>query len=127
MGELYDSTHRLDGWVSPDGDRPPFGELELRPEELLPHGALDDAEPDEQWVHEASGNEGVSLERACRHAAFVIWPRSRTLALLAGGGIDGAVAWVVRELDRNAGVADERVCAPTSTRQSIAIASTSIM
>ena len=115
MGELYDSTHRLDGWVSPDGDRPPFGELELRAEELLPHGALDDAEPDEQWVHEASGNEGVSLERAYRHAAFVIWPRSRTLAILAGGGIDGAVAWVVRELDRRVGGADERVCALVSS------------
>ena len=109
IGELYDSTHQLEGWVSPDGDRPPFGELALRPEELLPRGALDDAEPDEQWLHEASGNEGVSLERAYRHAALVIWPRPKTLAIIAGGGIDGAVAWVVRELDRNAGVADERI------------------
>ena len=76
---------------------------------MLPRGALDDAEPDEQWLHEASGNEGVSLERAYRHAAFVIWPRSRTLAIVASGGIDGAVAWMAGELDRNAGVADERI------------------
>ncbi|MCY4454405.1 MAG: 2OG-Fe(II) oxygenase [Immundisolibacterales bacterium] len=115
IGELYDSTRRLDSWVSPAGDRPPFGELALRPDELLPHGALDDAEPDEQWLHEASGNEGISLERAYRRAAFVIWPRSRTLAILAGGGIDAAVAWVVRELDRNGGVANERIGALVSS------------
>ena len=76
--------------------------------ELLPRGALDHAVPDEQRLHEASGNEGVSLERAYRHAALVLWPRSRTLAILAGPGIGGAVAWLAAELDRNAGAADTR-------------------
>ncbi len=109
IGELHDNRHWLDGWVGRDGSQPPFGELALLPEELLPRGALDDAEPDEQWLHEASGNEGVTLERAYRHAAFVIWPRSRTLAIVASGGIDGAVAWVAGELDRNEGVSDERI------------------
>ena len=109
IGELHDSRHWLDGWVGRDGSRPPFGELALLPEELLPRGALDDAEPDEQWLHEASGNEGVTLERAYRHAAFVIWPRPKTLAIVASGGIDGAVAWVAGELDRNEGVSDERI------------------
>ena len=114
IGELYDSRHWLAGWVSQDGSQPPFGELSLLPEELLPRGALDDEEPDEHRLHEASGNEGVSLERAYRRAAFVIWPRSKTLAILAGGGIDGAVTWAVRELDRNGGIADERICALVS-------------
>ena len=109
IGELYDSRHWLDGWTGQDGSRPPFGEIELLPEELLPRGALDDAEPDEQRLHEASGNEGVSLERAYRRAALVLWPRSKTLAIVATGGIDGAVAWVATELDRNNGVADERI------------------
>ena len=54
IGELHDSRHWLAGWVSQDGDQPPFGELSLLPEELLPRGALDEAEPDEQWLHEAS-------------------------------------------------------------------------
>ena len=103
IGYLYDSRHWLDGWVGRDGSQPPFGEIELLPGELLPRGALDDAEPDKQWLHEASGNEGVSLERAYRRAAFVVWPRQRTLAIVAGGGIDRAVAWVASELDRNSG------------------------
>ena len=109
IGDLYDSRHWLDGWTGQDGSRPPFGELSLLPEELLPRGALDDADPDEQWLHEATGNEGVSLERAYRLAALVLWPRSETLAILAAGGVNGVVAWVASELDRNDGVADERI------------------
>ena len=109
IGELFDSEHRLDGWVDRDGTRPRLGELKLMDGELLPRGALDHAVPDEQRLHEASGNEGVSLERAYRHAALVLWPKSRTLAILAGPGIGGAVAWLAAELDRNAGAADTRI------------------
>ena len=109
IGELHDSRHWLDGWTGQDGSRPPFGELSLLPGELLPRGAFDHAEPDEQWLHEATGNEGVSLERAYRLAALVLWPRSETLSIVAGGGVNGVVAWVASELDRNNGVADERI------------------
>ena len=109
MDEVFDGRHWLDGWVNRDGTRPLLGELKLLDGELLPHGALDNAIPDEQRLHEASGNEGVSLERAYRHAALVLWPRSRTLEIVASAGIGGAVAWVASELDRNAGVADARI------------------
>ena len=109
IDELYHSRHWLDGWVGRDGARAQLGELKLMPGELLPRGALDHAVPDEQRLHEASGNEGVSLERAYRHAALVLWPRSRTLTILAGSGIGGAVAWLAAELDRNAGIADTRI------------------
>ena len=107
--EEVDDRQWLDGWVDPDGGEPPFGEVELLPEELLPRGALDGVPPDEQRVQEASGNEGVSVERAYRRAAFVLWPRSKTLAIVAGAGIDGAVGWVAAEIDRNAGGSDERI------------------
>ena len=109
MGDVDDSREWLDGWVRPDGHQPPFGEVELLPDELLPRGALDGAPPDKQWVHEASGNEGVSIERAYRRTALVVWPRSRALAIMARGDIGGALAWVAAELDRNAGGADERI------------------
>ena len=100
IGELFDSRHWLDGWTAADGGRPSFGELELLPGELLPRGALGGAVPDEKWLHEATGNEGVSLERAWRRAALVLWPRSRTLAVLAGPGIGGAVAWLAERIER---------------------------
>ncbi len=106
MGDVDDCQQWLDGWVQPDGDQPPFGRVELQPDELLPRGALDDVPPDEQWVHEASGNAGVSVERAYRRTALVVWPRSRTLAILGRADIAGAVAWAASELDRTAGGAD---------------------
>ena len=109
MEEVEDYRQWLDGWVGPDGDRPPFGEIDLSPEERLPHDALDDAEPDEQHVEEATGNAGATVERTYRRAALVLWPASRTLSVVAAGGIDAAVAWVEEELGRNGGEADERI------------------
>ena len=106
MGDVDDCQQWLDGWVQPDGDQPPFGKVELQPEELLPRGALDDVPPDDQWVHEASGNAGVSIERAYRRTALAVWPRSRTVTILGRSDIAGAVAWVASQLDRNEGDAD---------------------
>lgn len=97
IGDLYDSRHWLDGWIGADGSRPPFDEIPLLPEELLPTGALDGAVPDERRVHEASGNEGVDLERSYRRAAMVIWPQSNTLEVIASAGIRAAVDWVARQ------------------------------
>ena len=109
IGEVFYGSYWLDDWSGWDGSRPPLQRVPLHAEELLPVGALDDAKPDEQWLHEASGNEGVSLERAYRHTAFVIWPRSKTLDILAGASIGSAVVWVAEQLERNGGVADEQV------------------
>ena len=109
MEEVEDYRQWLDGWVGPDGDHPPFGEIDLLPEERLPHDALDDAEPDEQHVEEATGNAGATVERSYRRAALVLWPASRTLPVVAAGGIDAAVAWVAEELGRGGGDADERI------------------
>ena len=99
MGDVDDSREWLDGWARPDGRRPPMGEVELLPGELLPRGALDDATPDEQRVY-ASGNEGVSVERTYRRAALVLWPRSKALKIVARAGVAGAVAWVADEIER---------------------------
>ena len=91
---MYSSRHWLDGWIGADGGRLAVEEIPLLPEELLPAGALDDAEPDERRVHEASGNEGVSLERTYRRAAIVIWSQAKTLRVIASAGVGGAVEWV---------------------------------
>ena len=99
--EVLDGRYWLAGWAGVDGERPEFGEVELNAEELLPVGALDGALPDEQWVHEASGNAGVTVERAYRHAAFVIWPGPRTLDILTGANIVRAVAWIRSRMARD--------------------------
>ena len=102
MEEVFHGRYWLNGWMSGGGDRPAFGELSINSGELLPAAALDHAEPDEKRVHEASGNEGATVERAYRHAALVIWPRRGTLDILAGENIDRAVDWVERQVERNA-------------------------
>ena len=107
--EPCDDERWLDGWVDRDGGRPAFAEIPLEPGELLPAGALDGAKPDSQRLHEASGNEGATLHRAYRRAALVIWLRAKALDIVAGAGIEGAVAWVAEEIDRNGGVVDDRI------------------
>ena len=98
MDEVFSSTQVLDGWAGPDGTRPDYGELPLLPGELLPAGALDGAQPDDQHAT-VTGNEGVELSRSYRRAALVLWPAARTVATLARGGIEGAVTYVAEELD----------------------------
>ena len=110
IDEILDGRYWLDSWADVGGGRPEFGEIALDREELLPAGALDGALPDEQWVHEASGNAGVTVERAYRHAALVIWPGQRTLDLLSGENIMRAVAWVGGRLARD-GEAGRRLLA----------------
>ena len=114
MEEVEDYRQWLDGWVGPDGDRPPFGEIDLSPEERLPHGALDGVEPDEQHVEGATGNEGATVARTYRRAALVLWPESRTLTVVADSGIDTAVAWVAEQLDWSGEDTDERIRALTA-------------
>ena len=97
MDELLDRTRSLDGWMDRDGGRPPFGKIPLLGQELLPEGALDAAEPDDQRVHEATGNAGMTIEQFYRRAAFVIWPRPKTLDVISSGGIDRGVAWVAEQ------------------------------
>ncbi len=100
-GEVIESDCWLDGWVAPDDAQPEYGKLPLRAGELLPAGALDDAEPDDEWVNEATGNAGVEIERTYRSAALVVWPRARTAATLARSGIGALVAYVDGELERS--------------------------
>ena len=97
MDKIFDGCRWLEGWTDPQGGQPAFGPLPLRDGELLPEGALDDAAPDSQWVNEATGNEGVTVERAYRRAAFAVWPRRDTPVVLAEGSIDAAVEWVTRQ------------------------------
>ena len=100
-GEVIESDCWLDGWVAPDDAKPEYGKLPLRAGELLPAGGLDDADPDDEWVSEATGNAGVEIERAYRAAALVVWPRARTAATLARSGIGALVAYVDGELERS--------------------------
>lgn len=73
--EPTDETRYLDTWIKPDDSSQDYGKITLEDDELLPADALADAPPDEQMMHEATGNEGASYDRAYLRASLVIWPK----------------------------------------------------
>ena len=107
MGEVFDRWLVLDAWAGRDGGRPSLGEIRVDDGELLPFGALDDAEPDERRLEDSTGNEGPTLEHVYRRAALVVWPREKAVEIVAGAGIDHAVAWAAaRHASRGAADSD---------------------
>ena len=96
--DLYESSYSLGAWVDKDSTGSDLPEIPLLDGEALPNGALDAAEPDEQTLLEASGNEGVSLDRSYRSAAFVLWPHSQEAPVIADGSINAAIDYVERKL-----------------------------
>lgn len=103
----------LDHWLDPQGRKQPFGSLQFAPNEIL--GLEDKGE----WscrkeVHEATGNEGVSVDLWYRQGVMVVWPRDRYFGILAGEGPASAVPALERMATRSrrpASVAECRVFA----------------
>jgi predicted 2-oxoglutarate/Fe(II)-dependent dioxygenase YbiX len=89
--EVSDASRHIDQWVNARDETVAYGQLPLEDGEVLPAGALDDEEPDEQRLTEATGNEGVSFERAYHRAALVIWPRDRFARILLQAGVTAAL------------------------------------
>ena len=87
MSEVHDRHETLSDWRRPDGSQLELGDLPFTEDELCPPDAFEDLEPDEQYFHEATGNEGASFERTYRRAALVLWPRARRLAVLNQAGL----------------------------------------
>lgn len=108
MDEIHERWEGLDGWAARDGSNPPYGVIGLKDLELLPRGALDDAEPDDRRLEGSTGNEGPTLEFIYRLAALVIWPRDKTVDIVAGASIDLAVSWVDAQCDGLARAGDGR-------------------
>lgn len=97
--EVCDCRHYVDQWRDLR-DRPAeFGEIPLGSGELLPAGALDDEEPDEQRLMEASGNEGASFERSYHRAALVIWRRERYAEVLLQAGVLSALPYLKERVE----------------------------
>lgn len=87
IGEVFDRSFTVSEWRSPDGGQTAINALPFVEEELCPPDVFEDVEPDEQYFHEATGNEGASFERTYRRAALVLWPRARKLAVLNQAGL----------------------------------------
>ena len=85
IGEVYEEELSLEHWLDPQGRKRDFGEIHIEEQEILGHENKEDWNV-RQEVHEATGNEGVTVERWYRQAAVVIWPREGMFSILAGEG-----------------------------------------
>ena len=100
--EVLDSIETLCGLehlTAPDGTTSDVT-LPLNPGELMPEGCLDNEEPDQQRLTEATGNAGAEVERIYRRAALVLWHRTESLRILEGVGTEPMVAFLADEYRR---------------------------
>jgi predicted 2-oxoglutarate/Fe(II)-dependent dioxygenase YbiX len=100
VGEVFNRIQTISDWRLPDGSQPTLNALPFEENELCPPTALEEAEPDEEYFHEATGNEGVTFERTYRRAAIVIWPKSRKLAVINQAGLSVTLPYLA-ELTRD--------------------------
>jgi hypothetical protein len=115
--EVCDGAQYLDQWIGLENRAVEFGQLPLGEGELLPAGALDDEDPDEQRMTEATGNEGASFERSYHRAALVLWHRERYAEALLQAGVGSALPYL-RERIENCGAASN----PQARQEVIALA-----
>ena len=86
-GEVDDRYECLTEWRRPDRQPVALGEIPIEEGEIAPPDALEKLTPDEEHFTEATGNAGATFERTYRHAALVVWPTRRRLAVLNQAGL----------------------------------------
>jgi hypothetical protein len=85
MGEVYEEELVLDHWLDTAGRPAALGKMDLCEDQIVSKTDFEDL-PIKQEVHEATGNEGATVERWYRQAVVVVWPPDRYFRLLAGQG-----------------------------------------
>ena len=95
--EVHERVESLEDWMARDGSSPNFGSLPMDRGEFLSPEVLDELEPDDEFIEDYQGNVGPTLELIYRVAALVIWPKNKTVSVLASGGIERALAWVATQ------------------------------
>ncbi|GAQ83930.1 hypothetical protein KFL_001690080 [Klebsormidium nitens] len=75
--EVQDFSLELLHIIAPELGAVAFDRLPIDEEfEVLPEGALEGHEWDDEQIEEATGNEGASMERWYHHAALLLWPHA---------------------------------------------------
>ncbi|BCH22768.1 2OG-Fe(II) oxygenase [Mesorhizobium sp. L-8-3] len=103
VGEVTDSDYTLTDWRRVDDQAAPFHAISVRPYELSPPDFLDEAKPDDEEFHEATGNEGASFDRTYKRAALVLWPEGTTVDIVVGAGLETALSYLENRVGLVAG------------------------
>ncbi|ETW97697.1 MAG: hypothetical protein ETSY1_21640, partial [Candidatus Entotheonella factor] len=98
MDEVFDESMTLSFWIDMQGHEKEFGKMNLDAEDLLDAKNFS-GNPSRQEVHEATGNEGVTMERWYHHGVIVLWPEERYFRILASEGQDAALPALVELID----------------------------
>ena len=85
MGEVVEESATLSGWIEPSGRVPNLPKLTLEEAEFLGKCRLSDL-PGRQSVHEATGNEGATVELQYQTAVVVLWPQAGLRKVLVHQG-----------------------------------------
>ena len=107
--EVFDESLVLDHWRDPSGRKRRLGKISLEERELFSSVEEDDR-PHEQAIHEATGNEGATMERWYRLGAVVLWPRAGYTRILAAEGPESAVPALEAMIAKARGAAAKETC-----------------
>ncbi len=109
MSEVYEESLTLNYWIDAQGHEKAFGEMQLDPDEVL--GETDfDGFSATQEIHEATGNEGVTMERWYRQGVVVLWPHERYFRILAGEGQSSALPALAELIDSEPDPSHSEAC-----------------
>jgi hypothetical protein len=109
MDEVFDESMTLSYWIDAHGNEKDFGDMNLEAEDILDGTDLS-ATPFRQEVHEATGNEGVTMDRWYRHGVVVLWPADRYFRILASEGQAAALPALAELIDSESEPANSDAC-----------------
>jgi hypothetical protein len=98
VGEVYERAQQLHTWRRPDGHPSTMGTLPFEADEVCPPEVLEEIAEAEPEFEEATGNAGASFERQYQRAALVLWPRARQIEVLAAGGLQVSLPYLIEQL-----------------------------
>lgn len=110
-GDVEVDNYHLSHWRGDSDKVAPFHEIPVLINEVSPPDYFEEAAPDDEEFHEATGNEGVSFERSYRRAALVLWPSGTALDIASGAGIEAALFYLEDRSRRALAEGDSAACA----------------
>lgn len=91
MGEVIDEGLSADHWSDRDGNKIPFGAIDLNQQEIISSQPIADWKINREEFEGYTGNAGMTLERWYHRAAVIIWPQRNHFQVLCTAGTEAAI------------------------------------
>jgi len=100
MDELYDEGYSISHWLNKDGTDPGFSKWIVSQNCIVTDKDLEAEEPIEKEAEGYTGNAGCTVDYWYRHAAVVLWPRSRRAKTLVKYDFAGTCRYLARSSEQ---------------------------